>query len=143
MKSRPNIGLSLLWIGIFLGILGVLFALDRLLLLFCNLFISSGFFFLLGSSKFVIFFLKRRKGTFLYLIGISLIVVPIYELNNKFGVYIQLIGIIVQILGFYFLFHEFLPNLISYLKLTPLNSVLKLRFVDRVLNFLSLKQLPT
>ncbi|XP_952833.1 uncharacterized protein TA09320 [Theileria annulata] len=122
---------------------GIVFSLNRLILLFSNLFIIFGFFFLLGSNKFFIFFSKRRKGTGFYLIGVSLIVIPIYELNNKFGIYIQLFGIILQLFGCYYLFHEFLPNLISYLKLTPLNTLFKINFINKLFNFLTLKQLPT
>ncbi|BAM42378.1 conserved hypothetical protein [Theileria orientalis strain Shintoku] len=139
MNSKPNVGLSLLWVGMFFGFLSLLFFINRPLLAISNVLLVLGFLFLMGAGKFFTFFGKKIKGTMLYWIGFVLLMIKLDSDSLMTQMSVQFVGLLVQMLGCYLLFEEFLPNLISYLQLTPFNKVLRAPVVKTCVNFLDKK----
>ncbi|AFZ80981.1 Got1-like family member protein [Theileria equi strain WA] len=130
MRGRASIGLPLLGLGSFVGFLGFLFFFDRILLSISNVVLISGFYFLLGSNKFVSFFLNRNKrGTLVFLTGFLAILV------NR-----TLVGLAVQTGGLYLLFEAFIPNVVSYVKVTPLAFVLELPGIKHAVDYILKRQ---
>ncbi|UKK02470.1 hypothetical protein MACK_002563 [Theileria orientalis] len=139
MNSKPNVGLTLLWIGSFFGLMSLLFFINRPLLAISNILIVLGFLFLMGTGKFFMFFGKKIKSTMCYGVGFVLLMIKLESDSLMTEMSVQFVGLLVQMIGCYFLFEEFVPNLISYLQLTPFNKVLRAPVVKTCVNFLDKK----
>lgn len=98
-------------------VLGVLFFFDKALLTIGNLTFVAGLTLVLGLSKVMRFFLKpdKLKGTLLYFGGLLIIILKS-----------TIIGFLLQTFGLFYLFNSFLPNIVSYIKLSPLSFILDL-----------------
>ncbi|KAK1442807.1 hypothetical protein BgAZ_303250 [Babesia gibsoni] len=127
MKRNLRLGFALLCLGFITGSLSILMLFDGLFLNMSNAFVVSGLFSILGSKKFISFFKNpsRVKGSSVYFLGILAVF-----LGWVF------VGFILEAVGFYLLFGAFLPNIVSYIRVTPLNVVLELpvikNFVDQI-----------
>ncbi|UKJ89458.1 hypothetical protein MACJ_002709 [Theileria orientalis] len=139
MKSKPNLGLTLLWLGFFFGFMSLLFFINRPLLVISNVLIVLGFLFVMGPGKFFMFFGKKIKSTMCYGVGFVLLMIKLDSESLMTQMSVQFGGLLVQMIGCYFLFQEFLPNVISYLQLTPFNKVLRAPVVKTCVNFLDNK----
>ena len=111
MKDLEKIGLGLLGSGVALFFLGILFLLDKALLIMSNILIIMSIFLLMGFNGFIGFIIQKDKlqGTVAFLVGILLVFVKL-----------PLPGIICEIVGAYWLFGGFLPLLTSMLLKVPL-----------------------
>ena len=111
MKDLEKIGLGLLGSGVALFFLGILFLLDKALLIMSNILIIMSIFLLMGFNGFIGFIIQKDKlqGTVAFLVGILLVFVKL-----------PLPGIICEIVGAYWLFGGFLPLLTSMLFKVPL-----------------------
>ncbi|KAH7650187.1 hypothetical protein RS030_4586 [Cryptosporidium xiaoi] len=115
IDDNRKLGLGCCGLGMVLMILGVLFFFDKALLTIGNLTFVAGLTLLLGLSKVTRFFLKpdKLRGTLFYFGGLFVIIVKS-----------TIIGFIIQMFGLFYLFNSFLPNIVSYIKLSPLSFIL-------------------
>jgi hypothetical protein len=116
MNDTQTIGVGLVGFGAFFFFLGVLFLLDRPLLILSNILIIMGIVVLLGPQEFVKFTIQKSRshGSIAFFLGIALILCKL-----------PLPGIACELTGAYWLFGGFWPMLLSLLLKVPwLSSLL-------------------
>ncbi|KAL7065989.1 Got1-like family protein [Cryptosporidium serpentis] len=123
LDDNRKLGLGFCGLGMFLIILGILLLFDRALLTLGNLTFVAGLSVVLGLNKLTRFFFKpdKLKGTFFYFGGLAVIILKS-----------TIIGFILQILGLFYLFNSFLPNIVSYIKLSPISFILDLPGIKQI-----------
>ncbi|CDR95283.1 CGI-141 protein-like protein, putative [Babesia bigemina] len=126
MERNLRLGFALLCLGFITGCISILLLFDPLFFNVSNVFMVSGLYFILGTSKFITFFTSsyRAKGSAIYFIGIFVALIGWTK-----------IGFILETYGLYVLFGAFLPNVISYIRVTPFSFVLDLPVVKNVVAY--------
>ncbi|EDO06350.1 Got1/Sft2-like family protein [Babesia bovis T2Bo] len=130
MERNLRLGFALLCLGFITGSVSILLLFDRFFLNVSNVFVVSGLYCILGTRKFIAFFTStsRIKGTIIYFLGILGVICGWSK-----------IGFIFETYGVYLLFGAFLPNIISYIRVTPFNFVLDLPVIKTVVAYLQEK----
>jgi len=126
LNDQRKIGLGLTAFGFLFNILGVLLFFDRGLLAMGNLLFLAGMTLTIGVQATFQFFSKKknRKGTAFYLAGAVLVIIGW-----------TIVGMIVEVYGFWLLFCEFLPTVMSYAKRIPfLNRALDVPMLSTIIN---------
>jgi hypothetical protein len=106
MNDSQTIGLGLLGLAVLFFILGVLFLLDRPLLILSNILLFMGVIILMGIREFLKFTIQKGRGhgSIAFFLGITLIFCKL-----------PLPGILCEVVGAYWLFGGFWPMLLSLL----------------------------
>ncbi|KAK1938488.1 putative CGI-141 protein-like protein [Babesia divergens] len=127
MKRNLRLGFALLCLGFITGCLSILMLFDALFLKVSNAFVVAGLFCILGSRKFLSFFSNpsRVKGTLAYFGGILAV----------FLAWVKT-GFILETIGLYLLFGAFLPNIVSYIRVTPFNVILELPVIRDLVGYI-------
>lgn len=133
MERNIRAGLPVLGVGLFIGLLGLLFLLDRWLLTLSNSLVLTGLYLMLGSKKFLGFFVSPSRviSSCIYFFG----VITIF-----FGW--PFIGFFIELYGIYRLFGAFLPNVVSYVKVTPFSFVLDWPGIRHIVKRIDENRLP-
>jgi hypothetical protein len=120
MNDRQSIGVGLLGFGALFFVLGVLFLLDRALLILSNIVLFMGIIILMGIRDFLNFTIQkgRAHGSIAFFLGIALIFCKL-----------PLPGILCEAVGAYWLFGGLWPMLLSL--------IWKLPFVSSIFRFLA------
>ncbi|SCA48707.1 protein transport protein GOT1, putative [Plasmodium ovale] len=134
LDESKTVGLLLFFLGIVTGSIGVFLLFDKFFLCFSNLFFFLGLYYLVGIAKIVKFFMNRKKiaGCVSFLFGFLLII-----LSKTF------IGFLFQSYGIYKLFFSFLPNIIDFVKYSPLSFLLEIPGIKQLVDYIvNNKRLP-
>ncbi|GAW79816.1 Got1 domain containing protein [Plasmodium gonderi] len=134
LDENKTAGLLLLFLGIASGFIGVFLFFDKFFLCISNVFFLMGLYFLVGTTKIVRFFMNRKKiaGSASYLFGFFLIL-----MSRTF------IGVLFQAYGIYKLFFSFLPNIVNFVKYSPLSFILEIPGIKHLSEYIvNNKRLP-
>ncbi|EUD66905.1 hypothetical protein C922_02489 [Plasmodium inui San Antonio 1] len=134
LDQNKTAGLLLFFLGIASGFIGVFLFFDKFFLCMSNVFFLLGLYFLVGTTKIVRFFMNRKKigGTASFLFGFCLII-----LSRTF------IGFLFQGYGIYKLFFSFLPNIVNFVKYSPLSFLLEIPGIKQLADYImNNKRLP-
>mmetsp|Transcript_4791 Transcript_4791/g.7216 ORF Transcript_4791/g.7216 Transcript_4791/m.7216 type:complete len:141 (-) Transcript_4791:808-1230(-) len=109
-NSQKSTGSIVTIVGLCLYLLGVLMLFDRLLILLGNILFLIGTGYIVGTFALVTFFVRptKMKGSLCYFSGLFLILVNWAVLGSA-----------VQLVGLFYLFRDFLPQLYSASKYIP------------------------
>ena len=121
-----KIGIGLTAFGIAFTGLGVIFLFDKGLLAMGNVLFLAGVTLIIGPSRSVRFFFQRKKarGSLFFFAGMALVLLGLPPL-----------GILVELYGFFILFGDFVPVVISFLKRMPVvGNILNIPPLKRVCN---------
>ncbi|KAI4840145.1 protein transport protein GOT1 [Plasmodium brasilianum] len=127
LDENKTIGLLLFFLGIVSGFIGVFLFFDKFFLCVSNLFFLLGLYYLVGTTKIVRFLMNKKKivGSASFLFGFFLII-----LNRT------LIGFVFQTFGIYKLFFSFLPNIVHFVKYSPIGFILNLPGIKQLADYL-------
>ncbi|SIO73174.1 CGI-141 protein homolog, putative [Babesia microti strain RI] len=116
----------LVGLAILFNCVGLLLLFDRFFLCLSSFLMIVGLYTLLGWRKFIKFFWARHKrvGTIAFYGGFFVILIGF-----------SFVGYFIQIFGLYKLFVTFIPNLITYLDVTPASGLLKLPLLNYIANY--------
>ncbi|GAB65317.1 Got1 domain containing protein [Plasmodium cynomolgi strain B] len=124
LDENKTAGLLLFFLGIASGFIGVFLFFDKFFLCISNVFFLLGLYFLVGTTKIVRFFMNRKKiaGTASFLFGFCLIIL-------RYGIYK--------------LFFSFLPNIVNFVKYSPLSFILEIPGIKQLADYImNNKRLP-
>ncbi|KAL9658076.1 hypothetical protein ABK040_012990 [Willaertia magna] len=111
LTEFQKIGFGITLIGIFFNLFGILLFFDRGFIIIGNILFIFGIFLLIGLQATLNFFILNKrhlKGTISFIIGFLIIVYGYSIFGNLFELY-----------GFYVLFYNFVPKIVSYLGNIP------------------------
>lgn len=129
LTDSQKIGVALTAFGIMFLWLGILLFLDGGLMAVGNILLLAGLVMLIGHGRTYAFFSRKEKirGTICFLGGIVLIFIkrPFF-------------GIAIELLGFFNLFGDFFPIVLTFLRQVPvLGRALRAPYISRVLDVIA------
>ena len=116
LSDFQKIGIGLALIGVLMNIFGILLFFDRGFIIIGNMAFIFGIVLLIGIQSAINFFVikaGRLKGTISFFIGFLIIV---------YGH--SIIGMMFEVYGYYILFFNFIPTIVSYLSNIPVIGLL-------------------
>jgi len=116
LSDFQKIGIGLALIGVLMNIFGILLFFDRGFIVIGNMAFIFGIVLLIGIRSAINFFViktGRLKGTISFFVGFLIIV---------YGH--SIIGMMFEVYGYYVLFFNFIPTIVSYLSNIPVIGIL-------------------
>jgi len=126
INEWQRVGIMITGLGLFFLFFGVIMFFDRALLAFGNLLFVAGVVLVIGFQKTAVFFFQQRKlkGTACFLLGIVLVLFRW-----------PFIGIAIEVFGFFNLFGDFFPIILSFLRQMPIiGSLLNMPYIAQVVD---------